>query len=74
MLKSSPVPPSGVLSPPSIWQAACEILLVEHQLDTKEYCLFVHKRLRPIRTRPEGEGGCVPGGRLLGRQRVAPRV
>lgn len=48
---------------------------MEHQLDTKEYCLFVHKRLRPIRTRPEGEGapqrsrgrrrgwalGCTPG-------------
>ncbi|KAL4431320.1 hypothetical protein ABPG75_006576 [Micractinium tetrahymenae] len=41
-------------------QAACEILLVEHQLDTKEYCLFVHKRLRPIRTRPEDKGRPAP--------------
>lgn len=34
-------------------QAACEILLVEHQLDTMEFVMFVHKKLRPIKTRPE---------------------
>lgn len=37
-------------------QAACEILLVEHEClagDNSEFHLFVHKRLRPIRTRPE---------------------
>ena len=34
--------------------AACEVVLMEHQLDTQEWCLFVHKRLRPIRTRPDG--------------------
>lgn len=41
-------------------QVACEVVLMEHQLkggaDAPEgVCLFVHKRLRPIRTRPEGE-------------------
>ena len=76
----------------AVIQAACQILLVEHQvgalvvgwtrplwrvlsrhfapacapglplthplalvqLDTNEFCLFVHKRLRPIKTRAEG--------------------
>lgn len=27
----------------------CEIVLMEHQLDTNESVLFVHKKLRPIK-------------------------
>ncbi|KAI3424457.1 hypothetical protein D9Q98_010009 [Chlorella vulgaris] len=38
--------------------AACQILLVEHHVaslvDTNDSVMFVHKKLRPIKTRPEG--------------------
>ena len=35
-------------------RAACEIVLLERECGD-EYCLFVHKRLRPIKTRADGE-------------------
>lgn len=42
-------------------QAACEIVLQEHQLDTNEWVLFVHKRLPAIKTRPEDKHAERPG-------------
>ncbi|PRW60910.1 hypothetical protein C2E21_0018 [Chlorella sorokiniana] len=42
-------------------QAACEIVLQEHQLDTNEWVLFVHKRLPAIKTRPEDKHSERPG-------------
>ena len=68
----APSPTGHVCSPGSpggdtqrqLVQAACEIVLMEHQLDTSEYCLFIHKRLRPIKTRPGDKGPAEKPGLL----------
>ena len=46
---SGPLPATQLPALPS-----CQIVLMEHQLDTNESVMFVHKCLRPIKTRPDG--------------------
>lgn len=49
--------PRGFCNTPG---ATCEIVLMEHVIDTNEAVLFVHKNLRPIKTRVEDKYNKVP--------------